>query len=230
MADELMANDGKPRSVQTRRKALISCGILKDEVEAALKREGLDVPVFYLAPAPCIEADALERQLVRALERALEVADDAVVLIGLCHRDVDEIIARFPARRLAVNDCFDAILGARRKEVDRAGNTFYTIPAWLRHWKRALVKRLGWDGVDARQNFGLYERIILLDAGVSQFSDEEVLELFDFTGIPIEVMRVDLAPLARLLRDSLGALLDAEQAFAHHHDVADVHGNVEKHP
>ena len=183
-----------------RPRALVCCGILRDEVEAALRIAGLDAPVSYLAPAPCIDPDALERQLVKTLERSLDSADEAVVLIGLCHRDIDEIIARFPARRLPVNDCFDALLGPKRRDLDKEANTFYTIPAWLRQWKRALVKRLGWDGVDARQNFGLYERILLLDAGTTTFSDEEVLEFFDFTAIPIEVMPIGLGPLSDLLR------------------------------
>lgn len=184
-------------------KALISCGILRDEVEAALREEGLRVPVFYLAPAPCINPEALEKQLTKALERAMEVAQEAIVLIGLCHPDIDRIIARFPARRLPVNDCFDAILGYRRKELDREARTFYTSPSWLRHWRRALVGRLGWDTVDAHQNFGLYERIVLLDAGMQSLMDEEVLEFFDFTGVPIEIVRVDLTPLRKLLRESL---------------------------
>lgn len=184
-------------------RALISCGILRDEVETALRQEGLDIPVFCLAPAPCIDPDSLERQLVGALQRSLEVADEVLVLIGMCHRNIDEIVARFPARRLPVNDCFDAILGPRRKELDREANTFYTIPAWLRHWTRALVKKWGWDGVDARQNFGLYKRILLLDAGVSPFSDEQVLELFDFTSVPVEVMPVALDALSELLHAGL---------------------------
>ncbi len=181
----------------------MSCGILRDEVEDALKLASLEVPVSYLAPAPCIDPNVLERQLVKTLERSLDAADEAVVLIGLCHRDIEGIIARFPARRLPVNDCFDALLGSKRRELDREANTFYTTPAWLHHWKRALVKRLGWDGVDARQNFGLYQRILLLDAGTTPFSDEDVLEFFDFTGIPIEVIPIGLAPLSDLLRSHL---------------------------
>lgn len=184
-------------------KALISCGIVKEEVDAALRDEGLRVPIVYLAPAPCINPGALEKQLNRALERSMAVAEEAVVLIGLCHRDIDAILARYRARRLPINDCFDAILGPRRKELDREANTFYTLPSWLRHWKRALMDKLGWNDVDARQNFGLYERIALLDAGVQPFSDEEVLEFFDFTGVPIDVMKVDLMPLRKMLRESL---------------------------
>lgn len=201
--EDPLQSDRETRSDAKQCKALISCGILRDEVEAALRLGALDVPVFYLAPAPCIYPDSLEKQLVKALQKSLEVADEAVVLIGLCHPDIDEIIARFPARRLSVKDCFDAILGPRRQELDKEANTFYTLPSWLRHWKRALVGKLGWDDVDARQNFGLYKRIILLDAGVSPFSEEEVLEFFDFSATPIEVLQVDLAPLSKLLHENL---------------------------
>jgi hypothetical protein len=65
------------------------------------------------------------------------------------------------------------------------------------------VNNLGWEDVEARQNFGLYQRIMLLDAGVQPYSDEDVLELFDFTSVPIEVVPVDLTQLRGLLRDNL---------------------------
>ena len=204
MVNEVEHNDtSRALHPKQQGKVLISCGILKDEVEAALENEGLKVPVFYLAPAPCVEPQALEVQLTKALRRSAEIADEAVVLIGLCHRDIDAIIAAFNAHRLPINDCFDALLGYRRRDVDRGSRTFYTLPSWLRHWRRALVKKLGWDEADARQNFGLYERIVLLDAGVQSFSDEEVLEFFDFTGVPIDIVQIDLVPLGKLLRESL---------------------------
>jgi hypothetical protein len=184
--------------------AIVACGVLKQEVSAVLRREGRAVPVFPLAPAPCIDYGALGRQLDRVLRRAKDAADDVLLVIGRCHPDIAEITARHGARRLDVNDCFEALLGREeRRRLDREANTFYTLPAWLPHWRRAFDKGMRWDEVDARQTFGHYERILLLDTGLRPIPDEQVLEFFDYTGVPVEVRPVDLAGLRLKLLEAL---------------------------
>ena len=184
--------------------SLIACGILKAEVEAALSQRGLSAPVFYLAPAPCVEPKALLRQLRTLLDRAAQVSDDIVVLIGRCHPELDEILASYPARRATINDCFDALLGEERKLIDRESNTFYTSTAWLDHWQRALRRSMQWGQVDARQNFGHYDRILLLDAGLKPVPDEKILEYFDYLQVPVEPHAITLDALGTLLSRYLG--------------------------
>ncbi|TAK36548.1 MAG: DUF1638 domain-containing protein [Chloroflexota bacterium] len=179
--------------------SLIACGILKAEVEAALRKRGLAVPVFYLAPAPCVEPAALLRQLRALLDRAAQASDDIVVLIGRCHPDLEEILASYPARRATINDCFDALLGEERKRIDRESNTFYTSAAWLDHWQHALRRSMQWDQVDARQNFGHYDRVLLLDTGLKPIPDEKILEYFDYLQVPVEPYSISLEALSELL-------------------------------
>jgi len=183
--------------------ALVVCGILHDEVTAVLRQEGLTSPVFYLAPAPCINYANMERQLTLLLSRAAKVARRTVVLIGLCHPNLEEILARYNAERVPINDCFDALLGKERRRLEREANTFFTTPTWLRHWRRALQQGMGWNADDARQNFGRNQRILLLDAGVTPVTDEEILAFFDYTEVPVEPLEIDLSNLARLLRSHL---------------------------
>ena len=184
--------------------AIVVCGMLKDELAAVLRQEHLSLPVFSLAPAPCIDYQVLRRQLAGALTRAKTAADDVLLVIGRCYPDIDDLAARHGARRLDVHDCFEALLGREeRKRLDREANTFYTLPAWLKHWRRAFAKGMRWDAVDVRQNFGHYERILLLDSGLRPVSDEQILEFFDYTGVPIEVRPVGLENLSQLLLEEL---------------------------
>ena len=179
--------------------SLVTCGILKAEVEAALLQRGLSVRVYHLAPAPCLEPAALARQLRKLLDRAAQDSDDIVILIGRCHPDLDEILSEYPARRMDVNDCFDALLGEERKRIDQESNTFFTSAAWLDHWRRALKRSMKWDEVDTRQNFGHYERVLLLDPGFEPIPDEKILEYFDYIQVPVEPRRITLEVLADLL-------------------------------
>lgn len=186
------------------RTAIVVCGILKEEIVAVLRQAGLDLPVFPLAPAPCVDYAVLRRQLDGALRRAAAVADDILVVIGRCQPDLEAITARYGARRLDMHDCFEALLGREeRRRLDREANTFYTLATWLPHWRRAFAEGMRWDEVDARQTFGHYERILLLDTGLHPMADEQILEFFDYTGVPIEMRPVTLENLARLV---LGAL------------------------
>ena len=51
----------------------------------------------------------------------------------------------------------------------------------------------GWDEIDARQSFGFYDKILLLDTGIMEINDEDLLEFFEYTQVPIEIETIDLA-------------------------------------
>ena len=58
-------------------------------------------------------------------------------------------------------------------------------PGWLRNWGEIFREGLGWDEVDARQNFGLYDVVVLLDFGLEPIDDLAVLEFFDCVSTPL---------------------------------------------
>lgn len=188
------------RTLATDGKALVVCGVLKNEIAAILERNRLPVPVVRLAPAPCIDQRMLRRQLENALRQASSQARDVLLVIGRCHPDIEEIAAQFGARRLHMNDCFEALLGREeRQRLDREANTFYTLASWLPHWRRALSNGMRWDEAEARHQFARYDRVLLLDTGLRPIDDEQVLELFDFVGVPVEIQAVGLESLASVL-------------------------------
>lgn len=188
------------------RTAIVVCGILRNEIGVVLRQQGIEAALFSLAPAPCIDYAVLGRQLERTLRRAAAIADEILVVIGRCHPDIDRITARYGARRLDVNDCFEALLSRdERHRLDREMNTFYTLPSWLSHWRRAFAKGMRWDEADARRNFGHYQRILLLDTGLRAVPPEQILEFFDYAGVPVETVPVTLDNLRRLIREGLDA-------------------------
>lgn len=182
---------------------IVSCGSLKRELEAVLAQEGGQAKLYFIAPAPCIDYDSMERGLRRVLKRAQEECRRVVVVIGRCHPHIDQIVASFGARRVEMDNCFDALLGGRSRQIVSQVNTFFTTPAWLKQWRRFRAKGVDWDEITFRQNFGVYRRILLLDSGTTPFEDEDVLRLFDETGVEVEVMPIDLSGLAQVLRPHL---------------------------
>ena len=91
----------------------------------------------------------------------------------------------------------------------RQDKILWFTPGWLRSWKAIFQNYLGWDRADANANFpGYYDKIIVLDG--LDLSDEymvnhaeEILELFDWTGLEVEFQPISLDRFKGLLTDAL---------------------------
>ena len=93
----------------------------------------------------------------------------------------------------------------------RQDKILWFTPAWLRNWKVVYQKYLGWDSADANANFpGFYDKIIVLDSlGLSDEymiqHAEELLEIFDWTGLELEFQPIRLDRFKGLLETALMA-------------------------
>ena len=91
----------------------------------------------------------------------------------------------------------------------RENKILWFTPGWLKSWKTVYQKYFGWDEADANVNFpGFYDKIIVLD-GLNVAEEymtehaEEILELFDWTGLEVEFHPIPLDCFKGLLMDSL---------------------------
>jgi hypothetical protein len=75
-------------------------------------------------------------------------------------------------------------------------------PGWIRAWPDIMAS-LGWDAVDVRQNLGRYNRILLLEPGISPLTDDEILAFFDLIQVPIDIEILDLTNF----QDLIGSML-----------------------
>jgi len=180
---------------------ILACGMLKDELRAILQRHGLRLPVSYLGGPPCLESRfPLERAVIRASGRFEKV----VLFLGRCLPSVDDLVARYSLYRLPMDNCFDALLEGKSRELYCQEHAFLTTPAWLKSWRSAF-QCLGWDEATIRQHFGLYQRILMLDPGLAPIADEALLELSDHLQLPVDRRRVDLEYLTGLLHNTIEA-------------------------
>jgi hypothetical protein len=161
---------------------LVGCSIFRTEVEALL-RERVETRV-WLSPGLHVEDSRLEEGLSGALRGRRAVA----CLYGAkCHPDLDQLVAGVGAH-LPGKDCISAFLAEDERKRLESQKAFVMTPGWLRDWREIFVEGLHWDEVDARQNFGCYESIALLDFGLEPLDDLAVLEFFEYTGKPIEIV------------------------------------------
>lgn len=148
-------------------------------------------------------------RLEEALGEALEGAHEPICLYGACHPDMDDLVAAHSGCRLPGKDCVAAFLGEeeRRKLEDR--RAFVMTPGWLRCWREIFRQGLGWDDADARQGFGFYDAIVLLDFGLEPIDDFEVLEFFEYTQKPVEVVPASLDRFRSVLEEIMRKAAEA---------------------
>ena len=189
-----------PLSLRDDAMTVIGCSIFRKEIENVL---GQDFSVVWL-PAGLHVSDA---RLGEALAEHLGNEGHLACLYGACHPDLDSWLAKRGDRRLQARNCIEAFLSPaeRARFGDRA---FIMTPGWLREWRSIFVEGLGWDEVDGRQNFGIYDRIVLLDFGLEPIDDYAVLEFSDYAQTPVDIVPATLD----FFREKLRELLEGQQS------------------
>lgn len=181
-------------------KVILCCGILQKEIEHLL--QGREVELRYIDPGLHTNLDLLEVEVVRALGELN--ADQIPLILGTqCHPELEELAAGHGGRLIKAKNCIEMLLGEKMTELDAAGNSFYLTGGWLENWVKIFRDGLKWDEIDARQNFYIYDRILLLDTGIIPLDDEKMLEFFEYTQTMVEIMAVDLDHLRLVVNQLL---------------------------
>lgn len=202
---------------------IVSCGMLYPELHYLMGIGFLDPrKIMYTPPGLHAKPDELEWQLARRLRQAKEHCppERIIVMYGRrCYVSVDD-----PSRRIATiireqgrgirrvradygYDMLASIEDRARISGGEADKVLWFTPGWLSNWRTIYQRYLGWDRADANANFpGYYRKIVVLDG--LNISDEyinerpeEILELFDWTGVEVEFQKISLGRLKRLLED-----------------------------
>lgn len=213
-------------------RCIISCGMLHPEM-THLAESGFLNPRRILFTPPGLHAlpDRLEEHLLKRLDQVREECPDhrIIVVYGKkCYVNTDEPRKRVDSVLQAAGQRivrvqgdygYDMLAGfedRQRISGGRQDRILWFTPGWLKHWKVVYQKYFGWDDADANANFpGFYDKIIVLDSlGLAEEfmiqHAEEILELFDWTGLEVEFHPITLDRFKGLLVDSLSSSAGAE--------------------
>jgi hypothetical protein len=206
-------------------RCLISCGMLYPEISYLMKVGFLNPQrVFFTPPGLHAIPKRLEEYLLNRLADAREWCSNLQVIVVYgkkCHVSTDEPLKRVDSilqeadqriARIQGDYGYDMLAGfADRQRISggRQDKILWFTPGWLKSWKTIYQRYLGWDRADANANFpGYYDKIIVLDS--LDLSDEymtqhaeEILELFDWTGLEVEFQPITLDRFKGLLIDAL---------------------------
>ncbi len=183
--------------------AVIACGVFQKEIERLKEEMDLDFPfeAHYLDPGLHVDFDDLKKALKDELERChAKGYEGIIVAFGQCHPKMDEILKPYRATLIDCQNCVDAFITRKgMEEKAKQGLYFYLSPGWLDAW-REIFRRLNWGQAEARLHMGSFKGVVYLDTMNNAPDRElELLEFFDFTNLPFEVMPVDLSHFRSLI-------------------------------
>jgi hypothetical protein len=181
--------------------SIIACGIFEKEIEALRLELVFPFEAHYLGAGLHVDFDDLKGALVAELEKCRKNGSDGqIVVYGQCLPLIEEILAPYHAALAACQNCVDAFItrkGLEKKAKD--GLFFYLSPGWLDAWKD-IFRRLNWGPEEARMQMGSFKGTVYLDTlKDAPAREEELLEFFDFTNLPFEIMPVDLGHFKSLI-------------------------------
>jgi len=192
---------------------IVSCGIFRLELERVLEEIKVqwasdDFKVTYITPALHVNLNKLKDGITEALDM---VTEEKIVLFygSMCHPELNEFTEKYHVIRPQPRNCIELVLGKeRQRELEASDRVFYLTPGWLQNWQNIFKQGQGWDEIDARQSFGFYDKILLLDTGVCEFNDEDILEFYEYTQVPIEIESVELVVFKEHVAQVLNEILD----------------------
>jgi hypothetical protein len=206
-------------------RCIICCGMLHPEI-GHLRETGFLNGYRILFTPPGLHAlpDKLEEHLLRRLAQARAWCRDdriAVIYGKKCYVNPDDPLKRVDSIlqeagrgiiRVQGDYGYDMLAGfedRQRISGGRQDKILWFTPGWLEHWQAIYQKYFGWDSADANANFpGFYDKLIVLDGlGIAEeymaHRAEDILDLFDWTGLEVEFQPIALDRFRGLLTDAL---------------------------
>ncbi len=172
--------------------AIIACGVFEKEIEALRDSFGFPFEAHYLACGLHVDFDDLRMALEAELEKC-KGCEGIIVVYGQCHPKIDEILKPYGAALVDCQSCVDAFITRKGVETKaKEGLYFYLSPGWLEAW-HDIFDRLNWGPTEARMQMGSFRGAVFVDTLKDAAKrEEELMEFFDFTNLPFEVMPADL--------------------------------------
>lgn len=184
------------------KKKIIACEVFIDELLAVLPEAYKDIDITWLDPGLHMDLDKLKMTLKQAVRDAeTEGADPRFLFGNACHPDMCHIINNHDGNILGAKNCIEAFCHENIAELEK-NRTIVITPGWVRFFPK-IMAMAGWDEVDVRQNWGHYDRILLMDTGINPLSEEEILAFYDLTQVPIEIQPISLDPFRKKLAEVL---------------------------
>lgn len=158
------------------RTVIVACKTLEDELNYAMKKTGVDYPVYWIESGLHNVPKKLNKRIVEILD-SLE-ADRVLMALGFCGNAVQNIIPKdFELIIPRVDDCISLLIGSQRDraKVSEEHAAYFLTEGWMRGERNLWVEyqytvdKYGKEEAEsiAKMMYGHYRTLGLLDTGVN---------------------------------------------------------------
>lgn len=174
---------------RTKKPLVISCGILRKEIERLQEKGDIDVQAYFLSEKLHMDYNLLDRGLNGALKKHRKESHRGVVVVygDVCLGFNDEmkaLINKYDAVKVDALNCIDCLLGGKGKllDMDPDHKILFLNPAFIEFDEKIREETKDWT----REKYRMLDGIVLLDAmGDLDDYQSEIDELVERTGLPI---------------------------------------------
>ena len=184
---------------------LIACPIFEKELDAVLTSLCMNPEVQYLHYSVHNNPNIMEGEIREKTSGAKEKGVNVALLVGKnCKgkRDLLDVAEGCNGKIPQARNCIEILIGKEKTRELQQKRTSIMTPAWIKMINQ-LIKDGLWTETDARMNLGWYNQILILDAGLEPLDDEMIMEFFDLTQVPIDILPIDLEYFKGVVQDLL---------------------------
>ena len=187
---------------------VISCGILRKEIEHLVEKGDIDAEVHFLSEKLHMDYTLLDRGLNGALKKHQKQSPQGVIVVygDVClgfNGEMKALMDQYDVVKVDALNCIDCLLGGKGKllEMDPNHKYLFLNPAFIQFGEdiRGKTKEI------TREMYGMLDGIVLLDAmGDLNDYQSRIDEISDYTGLPIlERKDIGLEGLKNILLEAL---------------------------
>ena len=196
--------------------AIIACKTIKEELAAAMEREKVDLPVYWLESGLHNQPKRLHNKLQETVDLAIADGYDCLLMgFGFCGNSMDKLDSKSARIILPrVDDCISMMLGSvkRRLAIQSEKGTYFMTKGWLDGERNMYVEykytidkygeEMGEEIFDMM--FGNYKRIGILDTKCYDMQpvEEETSRIAKLLKLEWEVFEASAAYLQKLVSGS----------------------------
>ena len=191
---------------------LVSCSVLREEIEKLVKEGGLDAELVFVSKFFHVDYAELENNLRKVLEHTLKRFNGQVILVygDLClgqDNEMKKLSQEYGVAKVDALNCIDCQLGGKGKflEADKEHNLMFMGPGMIGFFKGMKEKMLK-NGVDEATFANMFSDIkgfVLLDTCGDGDKWRMELEKLGMGLEVIETRKIGLENIKRVVLDAL---------------------------
>jgi hypothetical protein len=189
---------------------LISCSILKNEIQRLIEITRWDLDVRYLSAKLHYDYNDLEASLEASINKAKRKKNQKGIVVygdvcmGFDHQ-IKDLVNKHDCIKVDALNCVDCLLGGKGRllDVDPDHKAFFLTPGWIRFWNSFERSK-----ESLKDRYRMLDGLVLLDSlgNLDEFKDE-IKEIVHHTGLPVlERQAVGLEGLKQVIAEAIEKL------------------------